>query len=408
VNGLVAPAGPGPGFNVAPSSNAIPLTPQAASPGVGIVIGPRPAYEPGQLLVYWPDAATLDPVLARIRRDLGLSPAQRTTLARLGGVILLFETSGTAGAPALEAMRARLRAALPNIAVDFNTRYYAESGPHQYFGEHLHLPFSDGPASPVGVVDTEVGAIAALKDLRIVRRSFLSGTDVAAADIHGTAVATLIAGRDGVHDFTGAAAGAPLYVAAIMRRIGDASGTNTLLLAQALDWLLSQQVRIVNLSMGGPGDALMASLMDKAVQHAGLIVIAAAGNGGPAAPPSFPAAYPGVLAVTATNAADQVYSHANHGSYIALAAPGEDLWVPDSGEGRYVSGTSFAAALVSGLASRMLALAPGLSGAAVRQHLCVSARDLGLPGIDPVYGCGLVQAVPALGAVKSGGLMKED
>ena len=71
-------------------------------------------------------------------------------------------TKGTAGAPSLEAMRAELRAALPNVAIDFNMRYYAESGPHQYFREHLHLPDGDGPTIPVGVIDTGVGAIAAL------------------------------------------------------------------------------------------------------------------------------------------------------------------------------------------------------------------------------------------------------
>jgi len=388
-------AGPPPDAGAPPAANN--LTPQSA-PVTAPAAAPRPSREPDQLVVYWPDSATLDPLLARIQREFGLRPAQQTTLGRLGGVLLLFRTSGAAGTPPLDALRARMREALPQVAIDFNTLYYTEAGPRQYFGAHMMLPAGDGPAVAVGMVDTEVGQIPALKGVQIVRKSFLADGDVPAADGHGTAVASLIAGRDPARQFAGVAPAAPLHAAAIMRRIGEGEGTSTLLLAQALDWLLGQQVRVVNLSLGGPGDALMARLIDKLTHQPGVTVVAAAGNGGPDAPPSYPAAYPGVLAVTATNAADQVYGRANRGSYVSLAAPGEDLWVPDQAEGHYVSGTSFAAALVSGLAGRVLAREPRLSGDSLLRHLCNSAKDLGVQGPDPVYGCGLLQAASALDA----------
>jgi subtilisin family serine protease len=363
-------------------------------------------------VVYWPDSATLDPLLARLQREFGLAPVQRTVLGSLGGVVLLFKTApgsgGGGGAAPLDTLRTRLREALPEVAVDFNALYYTEAGPRQYFAEHLHLPVSEGPAVPIGMVDTEVAEIAALKDARVSRKSFLGAGEVPAADGHGTAVASLIAGRDPARQFAGAAPGAAVFSAAIMRRVGDHDGTSTFLLAQALDWLLEQRVKVVNLSLGGPGDALMARLIDKLTHAPGVLVVAAAGNAGPDGPPSYPAAYPGVLAVTATNAADGAYGRANRGSYVGLAAPGEDVWVPDAGAGRYVSGTSFAAALVSGLAGRVLARAPGLGSAALRKHLCNSARDLGAPGNDPVYGCGLVQAAAALDAGALGELAKRN
>ncbi|MDB5804631.1 MAG: peptidase and in, kexin, sedolisin [Betaproteobacteria bacterium] len=388
-------AGAPPDAGAAPAANNI--APQSA-PVVAPAAPPRPSREPDQLVVYWPDSATVDPLLARIQREFGLRPAQQTPLGRLGGVVLLFRTTGAAGAPPLDTLRARMREALPQVAIDFNMLYYTDAGPRQYFGAHLMLPAGDGPAVPVGIVDTEVGQIAALKGVQIVRKSFLADGDVPAADGHGTAVASLIAGRDPAHQFAGVAPAAPLHAAAIMRRIGEGEGTSTLLLAQALDWLLGQQVRVINLSLGGPGDALMARLIDKLTHQPGVIVVAAAGNGGPDAPPSYPAAYPGVLAVTATNAADQIYGRANRGSYVSLAAPGEDLWVPDQAEGHYVSGTSFAAALVSGLAGRVLAREPRLSADSLLKHLCNSAKDLGAQGPDPVYGCGLLQAAGALDA----------
>jgi len=404
------PSGAASGGDAPASANT--LAPQAAAPVQGAAQAPRPVREPDQLVVYWPDGATLDPLLARLKREFGLTPVQSTALGSLGGVVLLFKTApgaGAAGGPSsLEGLRTRLRAALPEVAVDFNALYYTEAGPRQYFAGHLQLPAGAGPAVPIGIVDTEVGEIAALKDIRLTRKSFLAAGDVPASEAHGTAVASLIAGREPARQFAGAAPGAPLFAASIMRRIGDHDGTSTFLLAQALDWLLTQHARVINLSLGGPGDALMARLVDKLTHAPGVLIVAAAGNAGPDGPPSYPAAYPGVLAVTATNAADDVYGRANRGPYVGLAAPGEDVWVPDAGAGRYVSGTSFAAALVSGLAGRVLARAPGLGSTDLRKHLCDSARDLGAPGKDPVFGCGLVQAAAALDAGALGELAKKN
>lgn len=118
-------------------------------------------------------------------------------------------------------------------------------------------------------------------------------------------------------------------------------------------------------------------------------VVAAAGNGGPAAPAMFPAAYPGVIAVTATDSANQVYAQANRGTYLMLTAPGVDVWVPLSAGGRYVSGTSFAAALVSG--GIAVKLARNVRSSVVAAEMCRHASDLGDPGRDPVFGCGLLQ-----------------
>ena len=100
--------------------------------------------------------------------------------------------------------------------------------------------------------------------------------------------------------------------------------------------------------------------------------------------------------MTATDAADRPYAAANRGDYITLAAPGVDLWVPDNASGHYVSGTSFAAAVVTAGSAWLLAQNPRLDAQALVRRLCRGARDLGAPGVDPVFGCGLLQVRASL------------
>lgn len=242
----------------------------------------------------------------------------------------------------------------------------------------------------VGIVDGPVELIPALRDVQITRKNFLAATDKAASAMHATAVAALVAGRDTSAGFVSMAPEASLYAAEIMRSVGHRDYTNSATLIQALDWLLSEKVQLINLSLGGPGDLVMARAFSKIASLA-VVVVAAAGNGGPAAPPAYPAAYPGVIAVTATDAADHSYAEANRGDYIALAAPGVDIWVPDAGLGQYVSGTSFSAAVVTAASALLLSQTAPLDSKTLSQRLCQGARDLGIPGVDPVFGCGLIQ-----------------
>lgn len=115
-----------------------------------------------------------------------------------------------------------------------------------------------------------------------------------------------------------------------------------------------------------------------AAQRRGVILVAAVGNDGPAAPPLYPAAYPQVVGVTAVNAQGRVLPEAGRGDQVDYAAPGADMAAAGRA-GSFVSvrGTSFAAPLVAGLI--------GKSG---RQGL--NAIDAGASGRDAVYGQGVV------------------
>jgi len=91
-----------------------------------------------------------------------------------------------------------------------------------------------------------------------------------------------------------------------------------------------------------------------------------------------------------------VYGGASQGDFVALAAPGVDVWVPGADPGRYVTGTSFAAAIASGAGALILAARPTMSKADFLGYVCRNAKDLGRPGRDQVFGCGLLQVQPAL------------
>ena len=153
------------------------------------------------------------------------------------------------------------------------------------------------------------------------------------------------------------------------------------------------------MSFTGPNDSLLEESV-KAAGAKGAIIIAAAGNGGPQAPPAYPAAYPGVIAVTAIDVADRLYPLANRGNYISVAAPGVDVLAPSGNHAhQIVSGTSYAAAHVSGIVALMIERYPTLDAEAARVALTAAAIDLGPPGPDDQFGAGAVNAFTALRAV---------
>ncbi len=133
----------------------------------------------------------------------------------------------------------------------------------------------------------------------------------------------------------------------------------------------------------------------------GIVLVAAAGNGGPKAEAAYPAAYPEVIAVTAVDEDDHRYEHANRGRYIAIAAPGVDILAPvQGGKHELVSGTSFATAYVSGIAALLLERNPNMDTAAVAKLIMAGADDLGPAGRDEDFGAGRINALKALRSMR--------
>jgi subtilisin family serine protease len=116
-----------------------------------------------------------------------------------------------------------------------------------------------------------------------------------------------------------------------------------------LAWLVGEGVPVVTISLVGPPNPLLARVV-AAAQARGVIVVAAVGNDGPAAPPAYPASYPGVIAVTGVDARGRVLIEAGRAAHLDYAAPGADMVSADrAGRLAPVRGTSFAAPLVAGV-----------------------------------------------------------
>lgn len=245
---------------------------------------------------------------------------------------------------------------------------------------------------PIGMIDTEVEQThPALRSGSIDTARFLPAPSATpASDGHGTAIAALLIG-DPASRYPGVAPGARLYAAnAFSQGPENDVQANAYNLAEALEWLAGVKPGVINLSLAGPPNLLLQAALTRTIDL-GIVVVAAAGNGGPGAPPAYPAAYDRVIAVTAVDDAQRPYVWANQGDYVTLAAPGVGLWTADrAASGVERSGTSLAAALFSGLVAG--AAPPQARGAgAVADWARRNAVDLGPPGRDPVFGWGIVR-----------------
>lgn len=214
-------------------------------------------------------------------------------------------------------------------------------------------------------------------------------------DPHGTAIAGIIAAHGVVKGIAPHAR--ILSVRTFRPGVGGGRAiSTTALVCMGIDQAIARGATILNFSFAGARDPLMHRLAGAAVAR-NVLLVAAAGNNGPDAQPAYPASYPEVIAVTATDQYDKLYAKANHGHYIAVAAPGVDVLTLGAARSHQLqSGTSFAAAHVSGILALMLELAPGLTVDRARAALAAAAVDLGPPGHDAQFGAGRISASEAL------------
>ena len=352
------------------------------------------------------------PEVLQKAEDLGFHLIDGRPLTSLGISLLRLKTPGNVDS---QVGLALLRQAVPQLVADVNSLYEpykaqaAEvvSLPAPDYARHL-IGWSGGAGCGaglrIGMVDSSVDANApALAGQKLHQRSFLADGAVPAGADHGTAIATLFLGRpDPAHlDGSGLLPAADLYAASIFERHGDRVEASAFAIAAALDWMVAQHVPVVNISLSGEDNTLMALAVSRASER-GTVLVAAAGNAGPTAPPAYPAALPSVIAVTAIDKDEAIMPQANRGDYIAFAAPGVRIWTPGGdGLGIYRTGTSFAAPYAAAaVAAERMAGAPA-DADALRRRLAARSVDLGAPGKDPVFGYGLIQATGSCGASAS-------
>ncbi len=239
--------------------------------------------------------------------------------------------------------------------------------------------------------------------------------------VHGTWMASLIAGHGHNDGTSGILGSAPESTILSIRVIADSGDPNDRKyetesashgqhqLASAITYAVSHGAEVISMSLGYNLQSLpvRAALQD-AYDH-NVVVVASAGNSGDAAgaagtghaPYSFPADYPGVLAVAAVNSSGHVSSFSSENLSVQVAAPGDR--VPAQGRNGhywYVSGTSPACALTAGVAALIKAKYPSLTDAQVISAITTSTTPTTRPagGWDEQIGFGVVDAAAALTA----------
>lgn len=243
----------------------------------------------------------------------------------------------------------------------------------------------------IGMIDTAVDAAhPALRSGAVETLTLRSPDRRPSSDRHGTAVAALLAGQaDSEHP--GLLPRARLLAIDVFHGGGNGRDVaDTFDLVGGLDALVSRGIRVANLSLAGPDSPVLREAIE-AVVAKGTLLVAAAGNEGPYARPLYPAAYAGVVAVTAVDRDGRVFRRANRGNHIAFAAPGVKLVLAETrGRPRTQSGTSFAAPFVTAAAA-LLVRSEASNVEEIVDALRRAAIDVGEPGRDPHTGWGLIK-----------------
>ncbi len=246
----------------------------------------------------------------------------------------------------------------------------------------------DAPVK-VGMVDTQIMTNhVAFADQSITQKTFIDQR-LQQPLAHGTAVAGLLVGRS--ESYQSLLPNAQLFNGAVFYRHNPLhQGAALLPLLEALDWLVANGVRVINVSLTGPDSPLFAKAVDELASK-GVLLIAAAGNDGPLAKAVYPAAYESVIAVTAVAATGAIYRWANQGEHIDFASLGVRVTTARrNGQTGYETGTSMAAPVVTAAAACWWTLHPDASVVELRSYLHKIARDLGEVGHDAVFGHGLI------------------
>jgi hypothetical protein len=274
----------------------------------------------------------------------------------------------------------------------------SEGDPAQYALVKLRLPeahtLSHGKNVLVAVIDSGID-VRHPELANSVTDSFDALGSSEGPHVHGTGIAGAIASHARL---MGAAPSAHLIAIRAFGRGPVGAESSTFVILKSLDHAVTEHAQIINMSFAGPKDALIERAIN-AVAAKGIVMIAASGNAGAKSPPLFPAANPNVIAVSATDARDKLFEASNRGSYIALSAPGAEIFLPAPDQKYQItSGTSFAAAYVSGVAALMLERNGALKPDDLRAILTRTARDLGSPGRDDLFGAGEADAFAAVEA----------
>lgn len=328
----------------------------------------------GELVVTDPDAVSL-----ALAQRAGFRIARDEQAGDLG--IHMITLSLPRGMDVREGLKV-LRRAAPNLQADYNHIYEPAGGAlHPATAAALASWAPVRAGTRIAMIDGGVASHPSLARAGIEQRGFNGSAQPTG---HGTAVGSLLVGEQG--PFHGAARGAQLFVGDVYG--GNPAAGSATAIVRALAWAASKRPSVINISLVGPANRALARAVS-ALRARGIQLVAAVGNDGPAAPPQYPASYPGVIAVTGVDSGNRALREAGRAAHLDFAAPGADLAAALPGKGyTEVRGTSFAAPFVAarlaatGSEARLAAEAEPGKGNVGRGVVCgsceIAPRSVGL------------------------------
>jgi subtilisin family serine protease len=332
------------------------------------------------------DLAMLGSTGVRLHIDNGRSPAE--VIRALAAVQMVavaqpqyvYNLDQAAGAPAPSSSRSEGQ---PGDAAQYILQKLSLADVHRMV---------KGTNVTIAVIDSEIDAAHPDLEGAVTQRYDAVGAQEKPHP-HGTGMAGAVGARQRL---LGTAPAARLLAVHAFTTSAATAESTTFNILKGINWAVGQGVRVINMSFAGPKDPSLERAL-KAAYDRNIVLVAAAGNAGAKSPPLFPGAYPHVIAVTATDVEDKLFASANRGKYVSVSAPGVDILVP-APENTYqlTTGTSVAAAEVSGIVALLLERNPKLTPADIRRILTASAKRLSPGERDDNFGAGLIDPLRAL------------
>ncbi|MCC2606665.1 S8 family serine peptidase [Planctobacterium marinum] len=242
----------------------------------------------------------------------------------------------------------------------------------------------------IGMVDTAIDMQHRLLQGVQISQQHFTQDNQKPVFTHGTAVASVFSGKS--PHFQGIFDDIALFNASVFVESADTGSITTALsLLRGLNWLVQQNIKVINMSLAGPPNRLLQKGIEQLCQQ-GIVIVAAAGNEGPFSEPMYPAGYSCAVAVTAVDMKNKLYKKAVRGNHIDVAAYGVDiLAASDNNSTSAQSGTSIAAPFVTAwIASQLPQQSDANNWVEVALNRCI---DLGDEGVDPLYGRGLLPQI---------------
>jgi subtilisin family serine protease len=289
----------------------------------------------------------------------------------------------------------------PSVRGDDPVPKPANQWPLTYLKADQVWQHTKGAGVTVGLVDSGVTPLGDTRGNLLSGADFSLGPDSSGiahtdtdTDSHGTTMAVLIAGTGAGDGLRGLAPEAKILPV----RMQQATGSDPVHIAAAIEFAVAQHVKVINMSLGTADTAGMESAVKQA-EAADVVLVAAAGNAGTGRV-IIPAAYPGVVAAGAIDATGTRWSGSDYGPQVALTAPGVGILVEDaSGVPKTVKGTSESSAYVTASVALVRAMHPDwTAGQTIRALLATATKAGGATGLqrNNTYGYGIVNPLAAL------------